>query len=106
DPIPTWRLSRRGLLVSAGALAAVGACRPAPEEPAAEAPASPEGPAEGSLAWAVAGPWRAADRARDAWRHPVETLEFLEIRSDATVVEFWPGAGWWTEIIAPYLAGG
>ncbi|MCC6296036.1 MAG: SEL1-like repeat protein, partial [Pseudomonadales bacterium] len=41
--------------------------------------------------------------ARDRYRHPYETLRFFGIRPDQTVVEIWPGAGWYTEILAPYL---
>lgn len=41
--------------------------------------------------------------ARDPYRHPKETLLFLGIRPDMTVVEVWPSAGWWTEILAPLL---
>ena len=52
----------------------------------------------------LAGEHRAPEnRARDAWRHPKETLEFFGIREDMTVVEVWPGAGWYTEILAPLL---
>ena len=44
------------------------------------------------------------NRARNEFRHPVETLEFLGVRPDMTVVELWPGAGgWYAEILAPYL---
>ncbi|MFC4311036.1 class I SAM-dependent methyltransferase [Steroidobacter flavus] len=42
-------------------------------------------------------------RARDIYRHPKQTLEFFGIRQDMTVVEVWPGAGWYTEILAPLL---
>jgi len=42
-------------------------------------------------------------RARDIYRHPKETLQFFGIRQDMTVVEVWPGAGWYTEILAPLL---
>jgi predicted methyltransferase len=45
----------------------------------------------------------AKDRARDRYRHPLQTLEFFGIKPDMTVVEIWPGAGWYTEILAPYL---
>ncbi len=45
----------------------------------------------------------AAYRTRDRYRHPKETLEFFGIRPDMTVVEVWPGAGWYTEILAPFL---
>ena len=43
--------------------------------------------------------------ARDKFRNPLETLTFLGLRPDMTVVEIWPGGGWYTEIIAPYLKG-
>ena len=76
------------------------------EEKTAEGPPQPEGPPKGSLEWAVAGPWRAQDRIRDPARHPMETLRFFGLQPRMTVVEFWPGSGWWTEILAPYLAEG
>src|ERR1700726_2805913 len=54
----------------------------------------------------VDGPQRsAAHKARDKYRHPVETLAFFDIRPNMTVVELWPFGGWYTEIIAPYLKG-
>lgn len=47
----------------------------------------------------------AESRARDKWRHPVETLTFFGAEPDDFVIEFGPGnAGWYTEIIAPYVA--
>jgi predicted methyltransferase len=58
-----------------------------------------------TVADAVAGPWRsAADRARDKWRHPAATLGFFGLKPGDTVVEFWPGAGWYSDILAPFLA--
>jgi predicted methyltransferase len=54
---------------------------------------------------AVAGAWRSrADKARDRYRHPAESLAFWGLTQGQTVVEFWPGAGWYTDIIAPFLA--
>ena len=47
-----------------------------------------------------------ANVARDRYRHPVETLDFFEVDPNDTVVEVWPGGGWYTEILAPYLAAG
>ena len=47
----------------------------------------------------------AANKARDKYRHPVETLSFFGIRPTMTVVELWPFGGWYTEILAPYLKG-
>jgi predicted methyltransferase len=58
-----------------------------------------------ALEQSVAAPHRSeANRARDRHRHPVETLDFFGVRPDHTVVEIWPGSGWYTEILAPYLA--
>jgi predicted methyltransferase len=42
--------------------------------------------------------------ARDAARHPVEELTFFRLKPTMTVVELWPGGGYWTEILGPYLA--
>lgn len=44
-----------------------------------------------------------ANRDRDKYRHPAQTLEFFGLRPDMTVVELWPGGGWYTEILAPFL---
>lgn len=53
---------------------------------------------------AIAGEHRSeANKARDVYRQPKETLEFFGFRSDMTVVEIWPGGGWYTEILAPAL---
>ncbi|MEO1553799.1 MAG: hypothetical protein AAFR82_07655 [Pseudomonadota bacterium] len=60
-----------------------------------------------ALAEAVAGDWRSDDeKARDGWRNPAETLDFFEIAPSDTVIEIWPGGGWYTNILAPYLASG
>ncbi len=66
------------------------------------APAAASDPLEA----AIEGTHRSeAHRARDRWRHPAETLTFFGIRPDMHVVEIWPGkSGWYTEILAPYLA--
>ncbi|HEU5286425.1 MAG TPA: methyltransferase domain-containing protein [Sphingomicrobium sp.] len=85
-----------GLLLAALALPAC-----APVGPAS-AQVSPE-----ALAVAVASPSRTpANLARDRYRHPAETLAFFGVRPSDTVVELWPGGGWYTEILAPYLAAG
>lgn len=70
--------------------------------------------AEVDLAWAeadspllsaaIAGDWRSAgNRARDRYRHPQQTLEFFHVGSRSRVVEINPGAGWYSEILGPYL---
>jgi predicted methyltransferase len=45
----------------------------------------------------------AAHKARDTYRHPVETLTWFGIQDDMTVVEIYPGGGWYAEILAPFL---
>jgi len=41
--------------------------------------------------------------ARDRYRHPLEILSFFGLQPDQTVLEIEPGAGYWTEILAPFL---
>ena len=41
--------------------------------------------------------------ARDKFRHPKETLLFFGLAPQMTVVEITPGAGWYSEILAPVL---
>ncbi|QPQ55236.1 class I SAM-dependent methyltransferase [Allosphingosinicella flava] len=64
-------------------------------------------PVHEALAKAVAAPTRTpANLARDQYRHPAETLAFFGVKPSDTVVEIWPGGGWYTEILAPYVASG
>ncbi|MCJ8295665.1 MAG: methyltransferase [Colwellia sp.] len=59
-----------------------------------------------ALEKAVAGDHRTAkNKARDQYRHPVETLNFFGFTPSMTVVEITPGGGWYTEILAPALKG-
>jgi predicted methyltransferase len=75
--------------------------------PEVETPPTAEAEATVTLADIAAGDWRsAAEKARDGWRNPVETLEFFGIEAGDTVVEIWPGGGWYTNVLAPYLATG
>lgn len=80
----------------------------APMEDAAPAEdaAAPEagGPAADTLDYAVAGAWRSEDAARDEWRNPAETLRFFEIDPSSTIIEIWPGGGWYAQILAPWTA--
>ena len=92
-PFPPHRyfLRQTVLLAAAGALAlASGAAAPAGGDEA--------------LAAAMAGARRsAANKARDAYRHPLQTLRFFGLQPDQTVIEIAPGGGWYTEILAPVL---
>ena len=82
----------RALLVAATALAA--ACASAPV-------------ADAELERLVRAPHRTpANVVRDPHRHPLETLAFFGVRPDSVVVEVLPGsAGYYMELLAPYLAG-
>jgi predicted methyltransferase len=54
---------------------------------------------------ALGGKYRApGNPERDKARHPVETLEFFGFKPTSTVLEFGPGGGWFTELLAPALA--
>jgi len=55
---------------------------------------------------ALAGTHRSdRNKARDRYRHPKETLTFFGLRQNMTVVEIWPGGGWYTEVLAPVVKG-
>lgn len=59
----------------------------------------------GSLKEAVNSSFRSPENeGRDEYLHPLESLEFFGIKPNMTVVEVSPGAGYFTEILAPYLA--
>jgi len=98
---------KQGPFLVALAVFGLGACggpsAPAWETPGAPAAAAPANPLE----TAVAGSWRLEqEKARDTWRHPVETLTFFGIKPSDTVVEIYPGGGWYTAILGPYLKSG
>lgn len=62
---------------------------------------------DAALQAAVAGAWRSdANRARDRYRHPAETLAFFGIKPTDSVIEISPGGGWYSEILAPWLRDG
>ncbi|GIU66603.1 hypothetical protein [Candidatus Phycosocius spiralis] len=46
------------------------------------------------------------DTKRDRWRNPEASLQFFAVRPSDTVVEIWPGQGWYTSILGPYLKQG
>ena len=74
------------------ALATLAACAPTNYRPAIDA--------------SVAAPTRSPNNvARDVHRHPAETLAFFGVKPGDTVVEIWPGGGWYTEILAPLTRG-
>ncbi len=61
--------------------------------------------ARDALRRAVKGDQR-IDAQRDRWRNPEATLQFFGVRPNDTVVEVWPGQGWYSSILGPYLKQG
>ncbi|BDI60206.1 class I SAM-dependent methyltransferase [Qipengyuania nanhaisediminis] len=59
---------------------------------------------QAALAEVLAHERRAEDAARDEFRNPAETLAFFEVEPGMTVIEYAPGGGWYTRILAPFLA--
>lgn len=94
---------RRFRPVAIAALITAAAC----SAPAHNATASEAVAVDGAIAAAVAAPNRTPTNvARDAYRHPAETLAFFGVKSGDTIVEIWPGGGWYTEILAPLTKAG
>ncbi len=87
-------------LISVASLVALAACTPATEttEDTTEASASAD-----ALAGVLASELRAEDKARDEFRHPAETLAFFQVEPNHTVIEYAPGGGWYTRVLAPYV---
>jgi predicted methyltransferase len=105
--LPRLRLA---LLTALAAQLASCASGPAPAPAVAPAAIPAARPRDGVTAAAIervlGGAHRSADhRARDVYRHPLDTLLFFGIKPDMTVAEIWPGPdGWYTEILAPLQA--
>ena len=86
------------------------ACSRQTESSAQTPPADPtvavleqKAPAASPIEAAVNSESRSADdRSRDVWRHPAQSLEFWGLAPGMSILEIQPGAGWWTEILAPY----
>ena len=94
----------RSVLAAAAALVFIAA--------PASAPADDSGGSwDSAMAAVLAGDHRGSSRSgvpnasRDGARHPAETLKFFGLQPDSSVVEIWPAGGWYTEIIAPFVAG-
>jgi predicted methyltransferase len=61
-------------------------------------------PVEARIERAMFGDHRTEENIdRNRYRHPLGTLTFLGLEDGMTVMEIWPGAGWYTEILAPVM---
>lgn len=93
------------LPASITAAALFAGCSGQPVAPAAAAPPATDAATLAAIDRVLRDDQRSdANRARDGWRHPKETLAFFGLRQDMTVMEVWPGGGgWYTEVLAPVL---
>ncbi len=104
------------------AFVALAACskQPQPVQPAAappppavaDQPANPPPPQSAQDLFStkidrvLAGSWREpANKARDQFRHPKQTLQFFGLKPGMSLIEITPGAGWYAEILAPLMKG-
>lgn len=85
------------MVIVGAALAMLGGC-------AALTADDPREATRALLEEAAEGEHRSAEnRERNRYRNPVDTLMFFGLEPDMTVVELWPGGGWYTEVLAPVL---
>jgi len=107
QPETTELSVKSGLFLAICATLVLAACGQKPDAAKVAETADPAAPAGSALEKAVAGKWRMdAEKARDPYRHPAETLAFFGIKPSDTVVEIYPGGGWYTAILGPYLKSG
>ncbi len=95
----------RILFATLAACALIAACGGPPAAAGPAGDATTDAATLAAIDRTLAGDHRSeSNRARDAWRHPKETLAFFGLRQDMTVMEVWPGGGgWYTEVLAPVL---
>ncbi|MCE2990662.1 MAG: class I SAM-dependent methyltransferase [Burkholderiales bacterium] len=92
---PSLHLSRRSVLTAALVAASL---------VASSLFIAPTAHADAALDKLLAGDHRSdANKARDKFRNPKQTLAFFGVKPNSVVVEALPGGGWYTEVLAPYL---
>ena len=91
---------RRSAALAAAALVLALSAAPASAQ-SSPAPAAASSPA---MAAALAARNRDADRARDQYRHPAETLAFFQVEPGMKVGEYAPGGGWYSRVLGNYLS--
>jgi predicted methyltransferase len=104
----------RSILLYFAGIAALSACAPkggdtvnkAPNDGAAATSETTQSAGE-ALDAVLAGAHRSdEEKARDQYRHPKETLLFFGAEPSMTIVEVWPGGGWYTNVLAPFVKSG
>ncbi len=57
-----------------------------------------------SIETALNGQWRNEnDTRRDRFRHPAQTMDFCQIDPSGHIIEVWPGGGWYSKILIPWI---
>ena len=92
------------MLVSAAlSVALLGGCKDtSAQAPAPAEKAAPAAPTLSAMETVLKSDTRGETQARDQYRNPKETLEFFGLGPNMTVVEIWPGRGWYSHILSPY----
>jgi predicted methyltransferase len=89
------------ILIAGAAVLMLAACGQAAKQEEAPAPAAEVAADAPHIVAAVADSRRPADdTARDANRHPAETLAFARIEPGDRVADIFPGGGYWTRMFA------
>lgn len=84
------------LAISITTICAASACLASPNSAAKSSPSS-----DMALTAAVASPMRSPQNVvRDVYRHPQQSLSFWGLKPGMAILEIWPGAGYWTKILA------
>lgn len=99
--LPIHALAAAAALVAAG-MPALAAAKEHKHDHAHHAAATPAA-VNPALAAVLADSRRDADRARDQWRHPAETLTFFGVTPEMKVGEYAPGGGWYSRLLGMYL---
>ncbi|MEM9501501.1 MAG: methyltransferase [Pseudomonadota bacterium] len=86
--------------ITLASIAVLAACSPAADSGEDDTEVATESSAFDEV---LAADIRAEDRVRDEYRNPAETLAFFQIEPDHTVIEYAPGGGWYTRVLAPYV---
>lgn len=95
-PLPLLALS-----LGLSAILTLGACSGADQSQSSSAPAASNVNLT-PLQAVIASPSRGENAERDVWRNPEQTLEFLGLDENMSVIEIWPGGGWYSDILVPY----
>ncbi|MGB7407347.1 MAG: hypothetical protein WA908_02485 [Pontixanthobacter sp.] len=91
----------RSIFTASAALAALTLATPALADNHSEGAMAMEAR---SLSAVLTDAKRSEEAVRDQYRNPAETLAFFQVEPNMNVVEYGPGGGWYSKVLAPYIA--